>query len=469
MARAAPVGNICGKTAPMASQTSDKKSEISYASALKLAIPASIAAMATPLLGAIDVWALGRSPRPLDIAAVGLGSVIFSLIYWTFGFIRMSVAGLTAQAMGAGDEAAARTSLAHGFAIGALIGTLLLISQSLIGLAAFSLLSIGSEASAATMAAAQEYFSIRIWGAPFALATYALFGWFTGRARTDFLMIASLAMTALNVALDYWFVVELEWGAWGVGLGTLLAEISGFAISVGFALVLMKRHGGVKAHWSRGALRDPVRVKRTLSINTDIFIRTLLLAISFAWFTQRSGTFGDVTLAANQALLQLFLFTGLALDGTAIAAETFVGNALGDDDRVRGRARFYRGIKVTAVPALVLACVFTLAYLLFGREFVALLAPAGEIRDTALSYLPWIVISPLVLVSAFQLDGIFVGATRAREMRNAMIVCTTVLLPLSVLMANAFGNHGLWMAFSLYFVLRAISLAIYWPRLTRAF
>ena len=444
-----------------------------YARAIALAWPASLASMATPLLGAVDVWALGQSARPLDIAAVGLASVIFSLIYWTVGFIRMSVAGLTAQALGADNEARARTSLAHGLIVGAGVGVILVVTQSLIAFGAFRFLAIGSEASGQTFEAARTYFHIRIFGAPFALATYALFGWLTARGRTDALMVASIGMTLVNGILDYVLVVHAGQGAAGVAFGTAIAEIAGFVFAGAYVLTILKGTGGLGAHWRLATLRDPEALRKTLRVNTDIFVRTLLLAICFSWFTQRSGAFGDVTLAANQALLQLFLFTGLALDGTAIAAETMIGRAVGQRrgagmemaDHNRG---IVRAIKATSVPALALAIIFTLIYAVAGEAIVALLTPEGPIRAAALRYLPWIVISPLILVWPFQIDGVFIGATLSGEMRNGMIMSGFAFFAATAFLMERFGNHGLWLAFSVYFLMRALTLAIYLPRLFRS-
>lgn len=445
------------------------KPAISYGEILRLAWPASVAAAVTPLLGAIDVWALAQSSRPLDIAAIGLGSVIFSLAYWTFGFIRMSVAGLTAQAAGAEDEAEARASLVRGGVIGGAIGVALVALQIPIGLAAFQLLGTGSEASAETLAHGRTYFDIRIWGAPFALASYAAFGWLTARGRTDFLMAASLFMTILNIGLDYWFVVGFGWGAAGVAYGTLIAEIAGFFAAMGFVLMLLKNHGGVKAHWRPEDFWKAERLGRTVAINFDIFIRTLLLAFCFAWFVQRSGAFGDVTLAANQALLQLFLFTGLALDGTAIAAETLVGQAIGARDRAAGKARYRQAVRKTFLLGSIAAVFFTLFYWITGAELIALLTPEGPIRDAMNTYMPWVIVSPLIVVIGFQLDGIFIGATRSREMRDSMIISAPIFIAASIWLANPWGNHGLWTAFSLYFIMRAATLAVWLPRIARVF
>lgn len=442
---------------------------VSYRDIARLAWPASVAASVTPLLGAVDVWALAQSSRPLDIAAVGLGSVIFSLAYWTFGFIRMSVAGLTAQAAGAEDEAEARAALVRGGVIGAGVGVLLVLMQSPIGHFAFQLLGTGSEASAETLAHGRSYFDIRIWGAPFALASYAAFGWLTARGRTDFLMAASVFMTLLNIGLDYWFVVGLNWGAAGVAWGTLIAEIAGFFAAVSFVLVIMKREGGLAAHWRPDEFWHAKRLRRTVAINVDIFIRTLLLAFSFAWFVQRGGAFGDVTLAANQALLQLFLFTGLALDGTAIAAETLVGQAVGAKNRQNGKRRYEEAVRKTFYLASAAAVFFTLFYWIAGAPLAALLTPEGPIRDAMNTYMPWVIASPLIVVIGFQLDGVFIGATRSREMRDSMIISAPVYIAASIWLAREWGNHGLWAAFSLYFLLRAATLGVWLPRIGKSF
>ncbi len=447
----------------------ENKPAVGYGEILRLAWPASVAASVTPLLGAVDVWALAQSDRPLDIAAIGLGSVIFSLAYWTFGFIRMSVAGLTAQAAGAEDEAEARAALVRGGVIGACIGVALVVLQLPIGLAAFQLLGTGSEASAETLAHGRTYFDIRIWGAPFALASYAAFGWLTAHGRTDFLMAASLFMTLLNIGLDYWFVMGLGWGAAGVAYGTLIAEIAGFFAAMAFVLILLKDHGGVKKHWRPQEFWKAERLSRTVSINFDIFIRTMLLAFCFAWFVQRSGAFGDVTLAANQALLQLFLFTGLALDGTAIAAETLVGRAIGARDRATGKARYDQAVRKTFLLGCIAAVLFTFFYWAAGTPLITLLTPEGPIREDMNTFMPWVIISPLIVVIGFQLDGIFIGATRSREMRDSMIVSAPIFLAASIWLANSWGNHGLWAAFSLYFILRAVTLAIWLPRIARSF
>ena len=389
----------------------------------------------------------------------------------------MSVAGLTAQAVGAGDDSEIRLGLIRALLLGAAIGLLMVFAQIPIGAIAFRLLAIGSQASDTTFDSAQTYFSIRIWGAPFALATYGCLGWLTARARTDFLMITALAMTFINIALDLLFVLTFNWGAAGIAAGTLIAEISGFAISFGLVCLMLKRDALLDFRVSRASLFDGEKLRRTLSVNRDIFVRTLLLAFSFAWFVQRGSAFGDVTLAANQVLLQLFLISGLALDGTAIAAETLVGQALGNAQqsgnstqmRATAFTTYRQIVRRSFILATIAALTFVVLYGALGHGLLRLLTPEGAILSDARQYWPWIIISPLIVMICFQLDGIFVGATRSTEMRDSMIISVFIFIPLSLYLPAIMGNHGLWLAFSIYFMMRAIGLGAFLPRISRDF
>ncbi len=440
-----------------------------YRDIFRLAWPASMAASITPLLGTIDVWALGQSQNPLNIAAVGLAATIFSLAYWTFGFIRMSVAGLTAQAIGAKDVLESRNAFLRAACIGAVLGILMLLLQWPIGRFAFYLLGLGSQASTQTFYAAQEYFSIRIWGAPFALSTYACLGWLTARGRTDFLLLTGLIMTTLNICLDIVFVLKFQWGASGIALGTLLAEVIGALISFFLVAIILKKDGLLFDKPDRRELFRNEKIRRTLSINRDIFIRTGLLSFAFAWFVQRGSAFGDITLAANQVLLQLFLFTGLALDGTAIAAETLVGQELGQRHERNGLKNYMMIVRNSFIMASIGALLFTVFYGLLGKSIVGLLTPENEIFTVSLTYLPWVIISPMIVMVCFQLDGIFVGATQSREMRDSMIFAVSIFVPASIVLARYFDNHGLWLAFSLFFIGRAVTLWRYMPRIKQKF
>ena len=455
--------------------TAPRDLDVSYRRILALAWPASVAASITPLLGIVDVWALGRSARPLDIAAVGLAATIFSLIYWTFGFIRMATAGLTAQAAGADDMGEVRLGFVRAALLAGAVGIMMVIFQWPLGQVAFTLLSVDSTASVDTFSGAQTYFSIRIWGAPIALATYACFGWLTARGRTDFLMFTAVIMTIVNMVLDLWLVLVFDLGARGIAAGTLVAELVGFLVSLALVVLILHRDKASRIAVSAGRIFDREKIDRMLSVNRDIFIRTLLLALSFSWFTQRASVFGDVTLAANQVLLHLFLFSGLAIDGTAIAAETLVGQAIGRGrvadpaSRLKAQHHYRQVLKRGFVIATIIAAVFMAAYALFGQQILGILIRRGQIFDTAWQYWPWILISPMIVMVCFQLDGIFIGATRSREMRDAMIAAVIFFLPATILLPRYLGNHGLWLAFSAYFLARAAGLSIFLPRIDREF
>jgi len=443
-------------TAPAAAPETPHAAPITYGRVLSLAAPASVAAALTPLLGVADAWALGRSDRPLDVGAVGLAAAIFSLLYWSFGFLRMGTAGLTAQAVGRGDEAEARAVLARAGLGAVAIGALLVLLQWPIGAAAFALMGAGAETSAETMGAAREYFGVRVWSAPAALLSYAVFGWLMARGRTGLVMAAGGIATLLNVGLDYWFAVEMGLGAAGVAWGTLIAETVGAALAIGAAALDLNRVGGLAAHWRGLDLRAPKAVATMLALNRDIFLRTVVLAFCFAWFGQRGATLGDVPLAANQVLLQLMLAAGLALDGAAIAAETLAGAAIGGGDRARYRTAVARTSQVAAAAA----GGFMLIYVFAGGAIVDGLTTDPAIRAAAREYLPWVIASPVVVATCFQLDGIFVGAARARDMRDTMYVSAAFFLPVSIVATSRFGAHGLWAAYMAFFLVRAVTLGL---------
>jgi len=429
---------------------------LTYGRVLAMAWPITASQAATPLLGLVDTWAIGNSDAPLEIGAIALGAVVFAFVYWSFGFLRMGVAGLTAQALGRDDPAEARATLARGAALGFSLGLIIVALQAPIAWTAFGLL----QGSADLEFGARTYVAIRIWGAPFALATFALLGWFIGQGRTGLALAVSLWQNGINITLDVWFVLGLNWGVAGVAAGTLIAEASAAAFAGALAAGVLARSGGLRAHWTRRVLLDAAAIRRTLFVNRDIFIRTLCLVLAFAWFTNQGAVYGDVTLAANQVLLQFMLFAGFALDGPAMVAESLVGRAVG----ARARGAFDEAVRKTSIAALAAAAGFTAAYLLIGESIVALLTAAPEIRAEAARFLPWAAFSPLLLVWPFQLDGIFIGAVRATTMRNAMLVSLAVYIAAWAVFAPM-GNHGLWFAFAVFFAARAATLGLALPTL----
>ncbi len=436
------------------------KSPVTLGRVLRLALPAAAAAAATPLLGVVDAGILGRSSAPLEVGAVGLAGAVFSTLYWTFAFLRMSTAALSAQAVGEDDEQEARAVLARSVGLGVLIGVALLVLRPVIGPIAFAALQSGSTASPSTFAAARTYFEIRLWAAPAALGTYAAVGWLTGRGRTAVVMLAAIVMTGLNAILDAVFVIQAGWGAAGIALGTAIAEVVGL-VCIGLGVVLVLSEKGIRAHWTRAFRWDPATIGRLLVLNRDIFIRTLLLVAAFAFFTQRSSGWGDVVLSANQILLQLFLLTGLALDGPAIAAESLVGQAVARRDREDFRAT----LRYTGLATAMAAAPFAAAYGLGGGAIIDAMSTSAPIREAGRAFMPWVAVSPLVVALCFLLDGIFVGAARSRDMRDAMLISAAAYLAAWWAGTSLWGPHGHWAAFLTFFVVRGITLLVRVPRI----
>ncbi|MBX6324257.1 MAG: MATE family efflux transporter, partial [Rhodospirillaceae bacterium] len=304
------------------------------------------------------------------------------------------------------------------------------------------------------------FFAVRIWSAPATLANYVLLGWLLGMQRARSALALQLIMNGLNVALDVAFVVGLGWGVRGVAAGTAIAEYLAGAVGLWMILRALPDAGGPAAR-----ILDRARLLALLRVNRDIFIRTMCLIFAFAWFTQAGARLGDATLAANAVLLNFQSIMAFALDGFAFAAEALVGGAVGAGDR---RA-FEAAVRAAGVFSLAFAAAFAAAYALAGRWIVDALTDIAAVRATAYRYLPWVAASPLVSVWSFLLDGIYIGATRTAEMRNGMMIAFASFLAAAALLVPRLGNHGLWLAFLLLMVSRAVPLALWYPRLLRGF
>jgi len=419
----------------------------------RLAGPIILSNLTVPLLGAVDTAVVGHLPDPAYLGAVAIGATLFSFLYWGFGFLRMSTTGLTAQAWGADDPQAVRLQFLRAGAIALAIAGALMALQAPIGWLAFELFEAGDQVERL----AQGYFEIRIWGAPAALMNYVLLGWFLGRqdARTPlFLMIL---INAANIALDLFFVVGFGWDVAGVAAATAIAEWTGALVGLWLVWRAMRGLGPV----DRGALLETAALKRLVSINRDIFIRTLCLVSAFAYFTAQGAEMGELTLAANAVLLNFLNIASFGLDGFAHAAEALIGRAVGRGRRADFQAAVRAVFRWAALTATLMAIVFVLA----GPGLIALLTDQAAVREAAARYMLWPALLPLASVWCFTYDGIFIGATRGRDLRNAMIASLAVYLLLIHTAQPAFGNHGLWAAMTGFMAVRGLFLALSYPRL----
>lgn len=423
----------------------------------RLAGPIILSNLSVPLLGAVDTAVMGHQPDAAFVGAVAVGALIFSVVYWGFGFLRMGTTGFTAQADGARDDGELRATLARPILLAAAISLLILLLQWPIAEVAFALIG----PSEAVERLGRIYFDVRIWGAPATLMTYALLGWLLGVSRARDVLLLTVALNGINIALTLYLVLDLEWGIAGAAWGTLIAEY--LALALGFALVHseLRRRGGA---WDRRRVLDRQRLAALFRVNRDIFIRTLCLEAAFAVFLSISAKFGDTRLAGNAILMQLQTFMAYGLDGFAHAAEVLAGSAFG----ARDRAAFRKMVEISTFWAVALSGAVTLAYFLFGEAILSIFTDLPEVRAAALAYLPWVAVSPIVSVWSFQLDGIFIGTTRTAEMRNAMIASLLVYLAAAAVLVPLLGNHGLWLAFLVFMAARAVSLGYCYPKLERA-
>ena len=431
--------------------------EITYSRVAVIALPVVLSNAMVPLQGAIDTAIIGNLGEARYLAAVALGATIIHLLFGIFNFLQMGVSGLTAQALGAEDHRRVMNTLARAGVIALAVAGLLILFKGPLRAGALALF----EGSAGAEALAGAYVDIRIWGAPAELVNYALLGWFAGQGLTGRMFEMQVVTSTCNIALNLIFVLGFGWGVEGVALGTVLAAFTG--LGVGLWRVRQQAAQIAPAEWRFDWARilDPVELAQVMALNRDIFIRTMCLTGSFAWMTRLGSLQGDVVLAANGILLQFLYIASYALDGFALAAEALVGQALG----AGSRARLRRAVVVSSVSAAALAAVIALGATLVSGPVIRLFTNVEEVRDVCRAYVLWATLLPLVAVMAYQLDGIFIGATEGAVMRNAMIFSAGIYFPLSYAMTGEFGNHGLWAAVWVYMLLRAGTLALSYPRL----
>lgn len=425
--------------------------EITHARVLKIALPIVLSNATIPILGAVDTAVVGQIGLPAPIGAVGIGAVILSSLYWIFGFLRMGTTGLVSQAHGTGDTGEVSAGLMRALIIAGIAGLSLIVLQLPLFWAAFQLAPASDEVEGL----ARDYLQIRIWGAPLTISLYAFTGWLIALERTRGVLLLQVAMNALNVGLDLLFVLGFGWGVQGVAGATLISEIGGVLLALWLCRAAFA--GGL---WRARAIFDRVKLATMARVNTDIMLRSILLQASFTSFLFLGAGQGDVTLAANQVLLQFLQITAFALDGFAFSAESLVGQAVGAHSAARLRRASIVSSQWGIGGALVLGAVFLLA----GPAIIDLMTTAPNVRIEARDYLFWIAAAPLIGGPAWMLDGIFIGATLTREMRNAMVISVAIYTVSLFVLIPLFGNHGLWAGLMILNATRGLTMARLYPR-----
>ncbi|HHC29291.1 MAG TPA: MATE family efflux transporter [Rhodobacterales bacterium] len=436
--------------------TPDAPRAITHKRVLHIAVPVVLSNVTVPILGAVDTGVVGQLGQAAPIGAVGIGAIILTSVYWIFGFLRMGTAGLTAQAKGAGDSGEVAALLTRVLLIGLGAGVVLILLRAPLFWAAFQI----SPASVEVETLARAYMGLRIWSAPAMIALYGIMGWLIAQERTKALFAVQFVMNAANIGLDLLFVLGFGWGVEGVAIATVIAEWSGFALGIWFCRAAFQS----PAWRNRARVFHPGSLMRMLKVNTDILIRSLALEVIFLSFMFYGAGFGDVTLAANQVLLQFLFITAYGMDGFAFGAESLVGQALG----ARDRAGLRRAAWMTSLWGLYTVVAFSVGFWLLGGWIIDVMTKAPEVQAAARIYLPWMIAAPVLGWASWMFDGIFIGATATRDMRNMMLVSAVIYGVALWALMPLMGNHGLWAALVISFVARGATLALRYPGLERS-
>ena len=419
----------------------------------RIAAPMILSNISVPLLGMVDTGVTGHLESSAYLGAVAIGGTIFTFLYMSMNFLRMGTTGIAAQSFGAGDNDGLRVSLGQALIVSLAIACTILLLQAPVGRFAIALLGGDAE----TQQHATTYFSIRVWSAPGTLANYALIGWFLGLQNARVPLLIFLTINITNIVLDLLFVIVFGMKVDGVALASVIAEYSGLLVGGAFAIAALRSHEG---HWPLARLTNLSAYKAFFSVNASLFVRSMALMFTFAFVTAQGARLGPAILAANAVLLNFQNLTSLGLDGLAHAAEAMVGKAVGQKDR----DALQHTVRLTLKWSLIFAVGFTLTYLIAGPLIVRALTDLPDVRKTAMAYLPWLIVSPVISVWCFLYDGVYVGMTRAREMRNIMVFSTFAVFLPAWYLTQSFGNHGLWFAFMLFFASRGIGMHVVYKK-----
>jgi MATE family multidrug resistance protein len=428
--------------------------KISHRDILQVAIPMILANISIPFSGMVDTAVVGHLDSAYYLGGVAIGAVIFSFLFWAFGFLRMSTTGLTAQAFGQQNTHLLETTLLKALITGLIISSIVLLSQSFISKIALHLLDASKDVSEQ----AKVYFDIRIWSTPAILLNYALLGWFIGKQSTRHALILVLTVTISNMLLDIALVSGMGMTVDGVALASVIAEYLGLVVG----LYLLRKHA-IGSQIFQHLKHSEIKFFdiEWLTLNSNIFIRTILLLFSFAFFTAQSSKAGDVILAANSVLLNFLTLIAFLLDGFANATELFSGKAAGKKDKTALK----RALVLTGFWSLIIACLFSGIYWLFGKQIILIMTSIDEVVNMAEQHLIWLIIMPIVGVWAYLFDGLFIGTTRSKEMRNSMFIATFLFyLPVWYFL-QPMGNDGLWLSLMIFISARGLIQSLYLSRI----
>ncbi|MCU4166400.1 MATE family efflux transporter [Carboxylicivirga caseinilyticus] len=421
---------------------------------LRLAIPNILTNLTVPLLGMVDMHLMGYQDSASFMGAVALGGVIFNFVYWGFAFLRMSLSGMAAQAYGKESNSEMSMLLFRGLFLALSAGFILLILQK--GVISLSFLVL--EGSEEVKALASDYFYVRIWAAPAAIALMVINGWFLGMQNAMYPMIISVTINVVNIITSFILVKGFDMKVEGVALGSVVSQYVGIILS---GILFLKKYRYILSYFNVRNILQQSGLLSFLNVSGDIFLRTLCVIIVFTFFTSKSAGTGDLVLAANSALLQFLFLFSYFLDGFAYAAEALVGKFTGS----RNQMQVKRVIRLLFLWGGSFAILFLLLFAFGGKSILLLFTNQNEVIEVAVRYLPWLIVLPLTGFSSFIWDGIYIGATASRLMRNTMLMATLVFFAIFLLLRSNLGNHALWLAMNSFMLGRGLFQTLLFRRL----
>jgi len=419
---------------------------------LRLAIPNIISNISVPLLSTVDTALMGRLSE-LHLGAVGIGAMIFNFVYWNFGFLRMGTTGITAQAFGKKDNQDIIVTLSRALLVAFILAVVVIVFQKPIGQLSFYLMNI----SEAQNDLVNEYFYTRIWAAPATLALYAFMGWFFGMQNAIYPLILTIAINVVNIICSYVFVHHYNMAVAGVAWGTVIAQYTGLVVAI---ILFVTKYTSYLDHYSHKASLEVKALLQFLQINSDIFIRTFCLTFAFGFFYSQSSAGGAEILAVNVILLQFLNWMSYGVDGFAYASESLVGKYKGAQDQ----ANLKQAIRFSFIWGMVLALLFSLTYLLFGESLLYVFTDKESLISASLPFLFWMFLFPILSTPCYIWDGIYIGLTASRAMRQTMLIAVSIYILFYFLLRNDFGNHGLWAALLIFMVARGLIQWVWYRR-----
>ena len=412
---------------------------------LRLAIPNILSNLTVPLLGLVDTIVLGHLDSPIYLGAIAIGGMIFNFVYWGFGFLRMGTTGLTAQAFGQDNKQDSILTLGRALVIAFASALLLILGQFFIERLAFSLIEGDEE----VFKEAASYFYIRIYAAPATIGLYAFIGWFLGMQNSKVPLYITLVINIANIVFNLWFILGMGMKTAGAAWGTLGAQYLGLLIAIWF---FYRKYYSYLEYWNGEVLFEIKALKRFLGVNLDIFIRTICLIFTFSFFIAKSSSLGVIILAANQLLMQLYHLMAYGIDGFAFAAESLTGKYLGNANK----EKLMLSIRKLLFWGIGLGAAFSCIYFLAGKQLLELFTDQEAVIKTGMEYLPWMIMLPVISAAAFMWDGIYIGATATKAMRNTLLISTFVIFfPLYLILFPRYDNHGLWIAMVIFLLARS--------------